>query len=373
MFESCTTIIDVLLRLLFFAFRSETVESEALRVIDAMLLMGANCNAASRYTETLFTPLHMCAYHNLNDICARLLKVPGIVVDSQTFPNKQTPLHLAAEQGHHSIVQQLIVAGADITILCSRSGFSPLHYAAEGGFNDIVVTLLKCHADINQLSTVNQLTPVMVATKNLRDRVACTLIDAGADLDGFDVVGRSALTRALAAWNPNVGFNIIRLLLTTMSPISYDDYQNCFSAAPVRLCCFLLANLQFDSACELILNKLYYLTNDDRLMLLAAGAEFHPFRSFCTLKQLEDSDSKERRLLYQHRAEIEKERRELILFAFDRFKVRCLEICIALQSLHLPALVTLHIIDNACSRRGAIFLSMHLKWQLIAHVKHFIE
>jgi len=46
---------------------------------------------------------------------------------------------------------------------------------------------------------------------------------------------------------------------------------------------------------------------------------------------------------------------------------RCEEVCVALQDLDLPALVTLEIIDAAFVNS----IPMHLKWNLVTAVKHF--
>ncbi len=47
---------------------------------------------------------------------------------------------------------------------------------------------------------------------------------------------------------------------------------------------------------------------------------------------------------------------------------RATEICIGLQSLELPAFVTLHIIDEAVHENS---IRMWAKWELITAVKHF--
>jgi hypothetical protein len=51
----------------------------------------------------------------------------------------------------------------------------------------------------------------------------------------------------------------------------------------------------------------------------------------------------------------------------EMLRWRTLEICVALESLRLPALVTLEIIDAACIND----VCMKSKWDLIVAVKHF--
>jgi hypothetical protein len=52
-------------------------------------------------------------------------------------------------------------------------------------------------------------------------------------------------------------------------------------------------------------------------------------------------------------------------------KYRAVEICIALQSKGLPALVTQTVIDAACST--AFVVPFHKKWKLVTTIKHFCE
>jgi hypothetical protein len=61
--------------------------------------------------------------------------------------------------------------------------------------------------------------------------------------------------------------------------------------------------------------------------------------------------------------------REFDICLFKHFSVRATEICIALQNLRFPALVTIEILDSACV--FALDLPYHLKWALATKVKHF--
>jgi hypothetical protein len=48
---------------------------------------------------------------------------------------------------------------------------------------------------------------------------------------------------------------------------------------------------------------------------------------------------------------------------------RACEVAFALQDLHLPVLLTLFIIDEVCQL--APFVTMFLKWTMLARIKHF--
>lgn len=82
-------------------------------------------------------------------------------------------------------------------------------------------------------------------------------------------------------------------------------------------------------------------------------------------------------LVVQHEAEapllkeqfFSKMRPHLDFFDRSLFEARLVEVCVALQELELPALVTLHIIDELEPNNYTMFR----KWQLAAFVKHWRE
>ena len=63
-----------------------------------------------------------------------------------------TPLHLAAQQGHFSVVDYLVNQKADINPK-SKYNSTPLHYAAENGHLSVVEYLINQKADINANNT----------------------------------------------------------------------------------------------------------------------------------------------------------------------------------------------------------------------------
>ena len=50
---------------------------------------------------------------------------------------------------------------------------------------------------------------------------------------------------------------------------------------------------------------------------------------------------------------------------------KALHVCVGLQSLELPAYVTLAILDELLPGRLRDLESMHFKWEVITAVKHF--
>lgn len=91
------------------------------------------------------------------------------------------PLHLACNYGHESVVARLLVAGADVNFAL-RLGHTPLHFAAAGGHDTIIEKLLRAGANIDATND-SMWTPLHNAAFGGHTRVVEKLIAAGAKLD----------------------------------------------------------------------------------------------------------------------------------------------------------------------------------------------
>eukprot|EP00957_Ditylum_brightwellii_P060097 4563924-Ditylum_brightwellii.AAC.1 len=57
-----------------------------------------------------------------------------------------TPLHIAAREGHKKVVEVLLSHGADVNN-ATNSGWKPIHFAAREGHKEVVKVLLSHGAD----------------------------------------------------------------------------------------------------------------------------------------------------------------------------------------------------------------------------------
>lgn len=108
------------------------------------------------------------------------------------------PVHRACVEGYTDIVQELINGGGDITLRTSgtTSGDTPLHIAAHNGHLGLVKLLLKLGAEVDSENTKYRQTPMhRAATKNA-GTVLLALIRAGGDVNHVDVDGDSPLFTA---------------------------------------------------------------------------------------------------------------------------------------------------------------------------------
>jgi hypothetical protein len=106
----------------------------------------------------------------------------GCPVD-EALDNGCTPLLMAAQNGHGTVVRALINAGADVNIMTNESdGTTPLFAAAFMGSETIVRVLIQAGADVN-MARDNGTTPLYIAAQNGHEVVVRALINAGADVN----------------------------------------------------------------------------------------------------------------------------------------------------------------------------------------------
>ncbi|KAG5800751.1 hypothetical protein H9Q69_000310 [Fusarium xylarioides] len=97
-----------------------------------------------------------------HDQCVKLLIAANADVDEQ---NEGTPLYRATSKGYLSIIQQLLLAGADVNSQEKRGDKleeAPLHAAASSGRVGVVECLLGAGADVNGYGGVKK-TPIAAA------------------------------------------------------------------------------------------------------------------------------------------------------------------------------------------------------------------
>ena len=91
-----------------------------------------------------------------------------------------TPLHIAARAGNGAVVQALLAAGADHTVL-TATGVTALHLAAQAGDVASVNALVAKKADVNAREANWGQTPLMFAASADRSGAVAALLKAGAN------------------------------------------------------------------------------------------------------------------------------------------------------------------------------------------------
>jgi ankyrin repeat protein len=145
--------------------------------VRALLKQGADVNAAQ---GDGMTALHWAATHGDADL-AKMLVYAGANLRAATRLNGYTPLFLASREGHHTVVQALLEAGADAKAV-SSTGSTSLMLAAASGNVPAVKLLIDAGADVHAYETARGQTALMFAAAYDRAAVIELLLAKGADV-----------------------------------------------------------------------------------------------------------------------------------------------------------------------------------------------
>ncbi|GKZ26243.1 hypothetical protein AbraIFM66951_004431 [Aspergillus brasiliensis] len=113
-----------------------------------------------------------------------------------TDQNGLTPLLLAAENGHESIVQMLLETGAT-TETRAKFGQTPLLLSARNGHEGIVRKLLERGAAF-EIEDHHRQTPLLLAAKNGHEGIVQLLLEKGAEIETKDKFNQTPLMMAAA-------------------------------------------------------------------------------------------------------------------------------------------------------------------------------
>ncbi len=131
---------------------------------------------------------------------AALVAVPSVNVEVRNI-HGESPLMMAALQGHIEAARLLIERGADV----NKTGWAPLHYAAskdQPAQEQMVALLLEQNAYIDAASP-NGTTPLMMAAQYGSMAVLQLLLDEGADPLLKNQLGLRAVDFAVRAQRPD--------------------------------------------------------------------------------------------------------------------------------------------------------------------------
>ncbi|KAL4884621.1 hypothetical protein BJY04DRAFT_181622 [Aspergillus karnatakaensis] len=174
--------------------------------------------------------LEWAAVHGFEGIVKLLLRGPPMSLGKDLyFPrlkgvrvnekNKswQTPLSLAAKEGHEEVAKLLIGKGADLELKDMR-GQTPLAWAAQKGHLGVVKSLVEAGAKL-ETTDIFDLTPLAHAAENEHPKVMKYLLDKGANIETEDDDQQTPLI-----WAAKMGdVEAINLLLDRGAFIETED------------------------------------------------------------------------------------------------------------------------------------------------------
>ena len=154
---------------------------------DVKDLLKADRSIVNEKNELQRTPiLEATIEKNLNIELVTLLIDAGADVNATT-KSGQTPLILAAQNGHDKVVELLLGAGANVKAVNTR-GASALFMAAQEGHDKAVKLLLKKGADAKTVNA-NGTSALFMAVKKGYHEVVKLLLEKGVDVTDTNVAG----------------------------------------------------------------------------------------------------------------------------------------------------------------------------------------
>mmetsp|Transcript_14160 Transcript_14160/g.39174 ORF Transcript_14160/g.39174 Transcript_14160/m.39174 type:complete len:1444 (+) Transcript_14160:147-4478(+) len=164
------------------------VEEGDADAVELCLENGASVNC--QFKDDLYTPLHTACSSGSSTGSMEVLE---ILLERGADCNacnkwRETPLLIAANNGHRLGVASLLKHGADPS-LCSEAGWSALTFAAHKGYDDIVALLLRAGAPVNSRVSEDLSTPLHKACAGSKPGHLASvklLLDAAADVHALN-------------------------------------------------------------------------------------------------------------------------------------------------------------------------------------------
>ena len=145
-----------------------------------------------------------------------------------------------------------------------EKGNTPLHVAAENGRHEIVELLLKNGASVDKVNNDGQ-TPLMMSILNYyRDTTAEVLIEHGADINKMDNTGKNSLHMACKKYGAP---SIVKLLIKNGANVNEPE-KNVFANTPLHLAAMNKSDIAYFDK-----NKGNEANKEIATILLAAGAD----------------------------------------------------------------------------------------------------
>ncbi|GAB6027875.1 hypothetical protein CHUAL_002089 [Chamberlinius hualienensis] len=149
------------------------------------------------------TPLHLAAQCGHESVVRLLLNFPSVQADAASTVNGIIPLHMAAQGGHTAVVGLLLSKSADQLYIKDKKGRTGLHLASANGHYDMVAQLLGSGADINAQDE-NGWTSLHYTAKDGNLNVVKLLVESGASTKSETKDGKIPICFAVTAGHLDV-------------------------------------------------------------------------------------------------------------------------------------------------------------------------
>ncbi|KAG6402160.1 hypothetical protein SASPL_139035 [Salvia splendens] len=186
------------------------------------LIKYANKETLAKKNRSLFDPLHIAASQGHHAIVQVLLDHDPSL--SKTIgPSNATPLITAATRGHSAVVDELLSKDCSLLEIARSNGKNALHLAARQGHADIVKALLDKDPQLARRTDKKGQTALHMAVKGVNSEVVKHLLDADAAIVMLpDKFGNTALHIATRKKRAKIVSLLLRLPDTNVNALNRD-------------------------------------------------------------------------------------------------------------------------------------------------------
>ncbi|XP_073019564.1 ankyrin repeat-containing protein ITN1 [Primulina eburnea] len=186
------------------------------------LLKFSNKETLTKKNRSLFDPLHIAASQGHHEIVQVLLDHDPSLIKT-IGPANATPLVTAASRGHTAVVNELLSKDCGLLEISRSNGKNALHFAARPGHVDIVKALLEKDSQLARRTDKKGQTALHMAVKGVSCEVVKLLLDADAAIVMLpDKSGNTALHVATRKKRPKIVNELLRLPDTNVNALTRD-------------------------------------------------------------------------------------------------------------------------------------------------------